>query len=66
MNVFIYDKTQTIHLDNIVAIIFHGNYQFALSGSWRVFAVATEYIHVYVILKHSLVIFKSQRHCVYW
>jgi len=41
MNVFIYYKTRTIHLDNIAAIIFHGNYKFALSGLWRVFAVAT-------------------------
>jgi len=41
MNVFIHYKTRTIHLDNIVAIIFHGNYQFALSGPWQVFAVAT-------------------------
>jgi len=40
MNVFLYYKTRTIHLNHIVAIIFHGNYQFALSG--QVFA-----IHIY-------------------
>jgi len=39
MNVFIYYKTLTIHLDNIVAIILK-NYQFALSRPWQVFAVA--------------------------
>jgi len=41
MNVFLYYKTLTIRLDNIVAIIFQKNYQFALSGPWQVFAVAT-------------------------
>jgi len=40
MNVFIYYKTLTIHLDNIAAIIFQKNYQFALSGPEQVFAVA--------------------------
>jgi len=43
MNVFIYYKTRTIHLDNIAAIISHGNYQFALSGPWQVFVIATKY-----------------------
>jgi len=41
MNVSIYYKTQTIHLDNITAIILQKNYQFALSGAWQVFAVST-------------------------
>jgi len=40
MTVFIYYKTLTIRLDNILAIIFQ-NYQFALSGPWQAFAVAT-------------------------
>jgi len=35
-NVFIYYKRFTI--DEIVTIIFHGNYQFVLSGPWQVFA----------------------------
>jgi len=46
MNVFI--KTRTIHLDNIVAIIFLGNYQFTLSAPRQVFAIATLYITVYI------------------
>jgi len=41
MNVFIYYKTLTIYLENIAAILSLGNYQFALSGPWKVFAVAT-------------------------
>jgi len=43
-NVFIYYKTQTIHLDNIVARLFsEKNYQFASSG--QMFAVATPRYH---------------------
>jgi len=41
MNVSVYYKTPTIHFDNIAAIILQKNYQFALSGPWQVFAVAT-------------------------
>jgi len=54
MNVFIYYKTLTIHLDNIVAIIFHGNYQFALSGPWQVFAVTTSF---FLSLAHISILF---------
>jgi len=41
MNVFIYYKTRTIHLRQHCGNYFPKNYQFTLSGSWQVFAVAT-------------------------
>jgi len=44
MNVFVYHKTRTIHLDNVVAIIFQKNCQFIFSG--QAFAVASTWTRI--------------------
>jgi len=42
-----------ILLDNVVAIIFLENYQFILSETWQVFAVATLFRQTILIISSS-------------
>jgi len=60
MNECLYYKTLTIRLDNIVAIIFQKNYQFALLGLWQVFAVATTLLlFLHVVIMYPLFIINN-------